>query len=649
MPESRVLKSKLGKVYHPASGRPYTESGAAVNKGLEPANNRSLPRLRSEVPSGPKGIKNNHINTFLPRYLKLQKDRTSKVGQTRLKPTSNMEVLRASARKDPPHTEAAVSPKGTQHPAISTQVSTQDSISSNQGQQGGVNGSEMAEKLSTVAQIFDGTPMGKGSPPQPPPAEGKVPPPLPPPQPPPSEGNISLADIMLKLNSLADMPSKINDIADDLKQIKVLQEQTTKIGQEIVNVQGQVSIMEEKVSKLQDKETETQQHLELLAKEILDLKAEVKQLKQESPSTKEIVDLKAEVKQLKQESPSTPQSDFELLKVKADMLKQNLIVEGIREPQVDSYKSAYYQARSFVRNTLDISYAGVDRAYRLGKRRGDQSQPRPLLIRFTRLGDRMDAWEARYKLNSTDNLFIKEDLPIPLRPVQAALVRVAQAARKKSRKYPNVLIRDFRLHINDTSYGVEDLEKLPNDIRPSSIATPGNSQVVIFFGRDSRFSNHHPSKFVLQDITYSSIEQYLADKRATLAGKQDLRDKALASDDPHEAKKILNALHGDPSDEEWATQRRDVLFDGLLAKFQQNDKLKEYLLSSGQRTLGEASRNKTWGTGLTLSDNGRLDPRNWTGENLLGTNLMEVRQRLRDAIQPIPPHQGEEVQPELGT
>lgn len=593
MPENRDSKNRSGKVSRPASGRPYSEPRAAVNRRPESAYNRSLlPRLRSGVPSGPKGLQNNQINTFLPKYFKHQKDRTSK-------PIPNMEVSRDSETSPP--------------------SSRRDS-------------SEKAEGLSNTTSPTPTVRKETDPPTTPRPsteekeAEGKEEKekekdPPPPPPPPPSEGNISLADIMLKLNSLAEMPAKINDIANDLKQIKVLQEQTSKIGKEIIEVQGQVNIIEEKVSKLQEKETENQQHIELLAKEIVDLKAEVKQLKQNSPST-------------------SPQSDFELLKVKADMLKQNIIVEGIREPQEDSLRSAYYQARSFVRDTLGISYAEVDRAYRLGKRRGPQAQPRPLLIRFTRLGDRMDAWEARYKVNSSANYFIKEDLPIPLRPVQAALVRVAQAARKKSWKYPNVIIRDFRLYINDNSYGVEDLERLPEDLRPSSITTPGNSKVVIFFGKDSRFSNHHPSKFVLQNTSYSTIEQYLAAKRATLAGKHDLRDKALASDDPRDAKKVLNALHGDPSDEEWVTKRRDILFDGLLAKFQQNEKLRKYLLSTEQRTLGEASRNKAWGIGLTLTDNGRLDTRNWTGENLLGITLMEVRERLRENTLPQPSQQG---------
>lgn len=648
MPEGRIPKAKLGKVYCPDLSEPR----AAVNR-RPTLHDQSLPRLRSEVPPHTKESKNHHINTFIPRYYKQQREKAPKVNRAKpniaMNDTHKMGIKPSSHQRGPG--QSGVS-KGPQSLNSTNQTPTLISPTSTQGQQRGMKGTGSSEKSPEVSQKEEGSMDGRLQQPlsTSPPAVGQESPTgkqdPPPPPPPPVQGKISLEDIMIRLNGLAELPAKINDISIDLKQIKVLQEQTNRISQEIVEVQGQVNIIEDKVSKLQDNKTETQGLVNIIEDKVSKLQDNETETQQQLELlAKEILDLKAEVKDLKKESPASTQSDFELLKVKADMLKQNLIVEGIREPQVDSPRSAYYQARSFVKETLGISYAEIDRAYRLGKRRGEHSQPRPLLIRFTRLGDRIDAWEARYKLNSSDNLFIKEDLPIPLRPVQAALMKVAQAARKKSRKYPNVMIRDFKLHINDQSYGVEDLEKLPEDLRPSSISTPGNARVVIFFGRDSRFSNHHTCKFVFQDVTYSSIEQYLADKRATLAGNQQLRDKAFVSNDPRDAKKILNALHGDPSDEEWATQRRDILFDGLLAKFQQNAGLRKYLLSSEQRVLGEASRNKTWGIGLTLSDNGRLDPKNWSGENLLGTTLMEVRERLRENNQPAQPHKGEEARP----
>lgn len=61
-----------------------------------------------------------------------------------------------------------------------------------------------------------------------------------------------------------------------------------------------------------------------------------------------------------------------------------------------------------------------------------------------------------------------------------------------------------------------------------------------------------------------------------------------------------------------------------------NQDVKEYLLLTEERFLGEASRNRVWGIGITLTDKHKLDPRHWNGDNLLGTTLVEVRQFLRD-------------------
>lgn len=104
----------------------------------------------------------------------------------------------------------------------------------------------------------------------------------------------------------------------------------------------------------------------------------------------------------------------------------------------------------------------------------------------------------------------------------------------------------------------------------------------------------------------------------------------MDSADPVEAKRVLNLLHGAPGQECWEEERHDILLSGLLAKFRQNNELRKYLLSSEDRQLGEASRNRVWGIGLTLADKERLNTKLWNGGNLLGKTLMEVRQALVD-------------------
>lgn len=57
--------------------------------------------------------------------------------------------------------------------------------------------------------------------------------------------------------------------------------------------------------------------------------------------------------------------------------------------------------------------------------------PRPILVRFSRPSDREDIWRTNARLAdlNSDQFAIKEDLPVQLRPIMAALVRVAHTAR----------------------------------------------------------------------------------------------------------------------------------------------------------------------------------------------------------------------------
>lgn len=127
------------------------------------------------------------------------------------------------------------------------------------------------------------------------------------------------------------------------------------------------------------------------------------------------------------------------------------------------------------------------------------------------------------------------------------------------------------------------------------------------------------------------MEQYIAYNRAQFANRPDLAERTRATDDPVEAKKVLNLLRGASGQDEWEKERKDILFKGLLAKFSQSTELRSYLLSSEDRMLGEASRNQVWGIGMSLADKSRLNPKLWKGQNLQGETLMEVRKAIRES------------------
>lgn len=83
--------------------------------------------------------------------------------------------------------------------------------------------------------------------------------------------------------------------------------------------------------------------------------------------------------------------------------------------------------------------------------------------------------------------------------------------------------------------------------------------------------------------------------------------------------------------DEWYSQRELIVLQGNLAKFSQNQKLKEFLINTQDRVLVEASPvDKVWGIGLSVDSPGVDDPKNWRGLNLLGFALMQVRQEMKN-------------------
>ena len=141
-------------------------------------------------------------------------------------------------------------------------------------------------------------------------------------------------------------------------------------------------------------------------------------------------------------------------------------------------------------------------------------------------------------------------------------------------------------------------------------------------------SNWYPCKFTVNNVNFSSMEQYMMYKKAVCFGDRCIADKILATDNVSEIK-TLGRLVANYNESYWNGVRQIVVFEGLVAKFSQNEKLKEQLKSTGNTVLAEcAVKDRIWGIGLSMKDPGRFEIDKWKGQNLLGYALMMVRERL---------------------
>lgn len=141
-------------------------------------------------------------------------------------------------------------------------------------------------------------------------------------------------------------------------------------------------------------------------------------------------------------------------------------------------------------------------------------------------------------------------------------------------------------------------------------------------------SNWYLSPFTADGVVFSSMEQYMMYRKAICFDDEPVAKKILATEDVAEIK-ALGRLVSNYNESYWNGVRQIVVYEGLFAKFSQNDNLKEQLKATGNAILAEcAVKDRIWGVGLSMKDADRLDREKWKGENLLGYALMMVRERL---------------------
>jgi ribA/ribD-fused uncharacterized protein len=155
--------------------------------------------------------------------------------------------------------------------------------------------------------------------------------------------------------------------------------------------------------------------------------------------------------------------------------------------------------------------------------------------------------------------------------------------------------------------------------------------VICFHNPDEEngyLSNWYKSGFVVDNITFSSMEQYMMYKKAMCFHDGKIAKKILAIDDVAQIKE-LGRLVSNYNESYWNGVRQIIIFEGLLEKFSQNEDLKEKLKATGNEMLAEcAVRDRIWGIGLSMKDPDRFEVNKWNGQNLLGYALMMVRERL---------------------
>jgi ribA/ribD-fused uncharacterized protein len=137
-----------------------------------------------------------------------------------------------------------------------------------------------------------------------------------------------------------------------------------------------------------------------------------------------------------------------------------------------------------------------------------------------------------------------------------------------------------------------------------------------------------PAFFSVDGVTFRSAEHFMMWRKAKLFGDEETAGQVVEAGHPRQAK-LLGRRVRDFDEDTWAANRYDIVVAASVAKFGQNPELRDFLLSTDERVLVEASpTDRVWGIGLAAADARTNDPRQWIGLNLLGFALMQARADL---------------------
>ena len=143
-------------------------------------------------------------------------------------------------------------------------------------------------------------------------------------------------------------------------------------------------------------------------------------------------------------------------------------------------------------------------------------------------------------------------------------------------------------------------------------------------GEWSPYSNFHHSPFELGGNSFLNAEQYIQYHKALFFGDAETGHKILQAENPYEVK-CLSYLIKDVDRHKWKNEGFEICFEGIKAKFMQNENLFKMLKTTSPLVLVEASKDHMWGTGVGLHDRNVLNPDSWHNRGWMSRILSSIR------------------------
>ena len=370
--------------------------------------------------------------------------------------------------------------------------------------------------------------------------------------------------------------------------------------------------------------TEIGKSLTFNQEEILDLKKEVQVLNDRLHESQQTVSsLETSLHKVKKDHQD------HVIRMESQSRRDNLILDGIPEKLDESNDDCRNIVYSILENEMAIPNAKsikIVRCHRLGPKRQNVSRPRSMIFKLHLFGDRERIWKQKSKLKGTQ-YWLSEDFPNEIKKRRRILEPIAKHARIQFSQKATVSVD--RLIIDGRSYTVNTLSHLPNRLQPENIFTPRANGITAFYTHNSPLSNFFKCNIKHNGLVFHSSEQFYQYLKAKTFSDEASAHKILQADTPYDCYVLGQSITGFNKTQWQSEQAAKCMHEAVMSKFLQHNKLADFLKSTGDTILCEASKSDLyWGVGLRLTDKGLFQKQNWKGKNKMGEILTQVRQEL---------------------
>lgn len=284
----------------------------------------------------------------------------------------------------------------------------------------------------------------------------------------------------------------------------------------------------------------------------------------------------------------------------------------------------------------ELEYYELDVVTRLGNRRPEERNWRPILVSFLYEETRNEILRAKRKLSSQQlkvqypRVWVNEDVNEEVRRGITDMQKIQRKARNMP-EFRETFIRGHTLVVNGHAYKCDQLGNLPEKLMIKNVTTEIGENYVAFAGQYAQLSNMYQCRLMYRGNIFSSSEQMYAWIKADYAKMAALKQAIVNEHNPFYCKKMVRNIRV-PG---WNEVESGIMRTCLIQKFTSSDVLKKALKETGTKKLIEATRGLYWGAGVTIGSNQKGTPaskvfqeQSWEGSNKLGQMLEEVREQL---------------------